>query len=267
MPRSRTSSKRATPRIPRAPAEDITPEEAARRFQVRTGIDLAAEPALRHAAGMTLAATAFDTIARLEKWAKPIRKTLRREPEPPALPKRFARLCEAAGIAGHDGPPLELTVTGDDGATSFRADLVAIVESAIGQVESLRKNLADLGETLRIVTVIDERLRATQQDPSGRTGSFVEPTPKNRPADEAKLRFARRLQREWTRAGRQALNATEVALAAIYVGIEEASDGMPAVVGRWAVQLRRDQARSAKLRAEKPKPTKPRSTRQRHPDR
>lgn len=241
-----TSTTKASPQPRRIKVDPTDAAGAARLFHQRTGVDLATDPAVEKAASMATLAALFGTVAGLEKWAKPIRQVLRREPDPPTLPEWFADVVAVVHARSVDAPVVAVMTFGtsanvDPGA---KVDLVATVTGVVEQVAELRASLATITKTLETVQQLDRELRAMQIDAQGRSGSFVEPNPSNRPADEARLRFARRLDRDWKRAGRPKLGATEIALAAVYVGLDNLSGGMTGLVGRWSAQIRRDKART-----------------------
>ena len=216
---------------------------------------------------MAVAGALFDTVTKLEQWAKPIRQALRREPMPPSLPAWFDT-ASAAMLAGSDqSPSISMNVPETTDTPPRAVDVTETAKAVPQQIADLRTSLAAITTTLQSVELIDRELRAERVDHHGRTGRFVEPNPRNRPLDEARLRFARRLNRDWQRAGRSELQATDIALAAVYGGLDDLRKGQDALVARWAAQIRRDKVRSEKVLLEEKKAAKPKTTRQRTRDR
>ncbi len=202
-------------------------------FMERTGVDPRTDDCVRYAAQMSAIAAVFRALTQLAEWYGGVYRLLRGVDPPYGVPEWAMR------IVG-DGPKMVMTL-GKSARVDpgLRVDLVRLVKGLARAGTLLKEELPLLRKVVR-------ELRTPQRHEPVGVQPMIDRRGKQRPVDDVRARFVRRLHREWMKAGRGRLGATETLLAAIAVGLEEPPADWPKALAKWAAFIRRERRKSKK---------------------
>lgn len=204
---------------PRA-SEDLGPKdssEARARFKDRTGIDPFADDRIGTAYLYAALAEAMTVMRGLEAWATPIADALPHVDTAPDFAK-WVRYVAWAKEADPNSPGrLPCAVGASASSPAEEIDMLALHDDIVALIERLASKTALLSRVVRGLQKdrpIDEK--------SAEVGHFLDQRKVGRQPLAGKAKFVQRLQGVWASSGRPPLEAQDVALLAIAVGLEPA---------------------------------------------